>query len=280
MLADAMAIRQCKEKGLIRPPTRLHDDSGVGRFLLLASPVQDMLVSCKIELLPLLAALAVVHSELTGLPGTRCVPVCYQLQGGLEHLGFDSEVIAASAMVLRDGDDEAEDVGEYRHAPSLRDDGSTDGHVVLWAASFRQLVDPTIVQARHLQVVAEGNPGFSFPVVLPVANRESLLGSSAICSPSRAPLNIAWVLQPQWTRALTPVQGSDLDIGLSYGKLALAHNTLEVIRVLGEIRSDLQRLRTLYPPIATLLDGRSQLPGLPDEPPAAFLRLRPPDGQA
>jgi hypothetical protein len=280
ILADVMAIQQDKEKGPIRPLTRLHDDSGLGRLLLFPMYIQHILAYCGIELLPLHAALALVHSELSGSPGTRCVPVCHQLQGGLEHLGFDGEVIAASAMLLRDGDDEPEHVGEYGHAPSLRDDGSTDGHAVLWTASFGQLVDPTIVLARHLQAVAEDNPVHSFPVVLPIANRESLLGSSAICSSSRAPLNIAWVLQPQWTRALIPVPGSDLDIGLSYAKLALAHTTLEVIRGLEGVHSDFQRLRTLYPPIAALLDGRSQLPRLPDGPPAAFLRLLRPDAQA
>ena len=189
ILADIMAIQQDKEKGLIRPSARLHDDSGLGRFLLFASHVQDRLTFCEIELLPLHAALALVHSERSGSPGTICVPVCYQLQGGLAHLGFDSEVIAASAM-LHDGDDEAEYVGESRGAPTLRDDGSTDGHAVLWAESFNQLTDPTPAQARHLKAAAEANPALSFPIVLPVANRDILLRSSAICSSSRAPIDI------------------------------------------------------------------------------------------
>ena len=63
-------------------------------------------------------------------------------------------------------------------------------------------------------------------------------------------------------------------------QLALAHTTLEVIRGLEGVRSDFQRLRVLYPPVAALLDGYSELPRLPDEPPAAFLRLRRPDTRA
>lgn len=263
MLSDAVTIQRAKEEGLIGPTTPLRDASGFSRFVRFASHVQDTLTNCEIELLPLHAVLAVVHSNLSGPPGSRCVPVCYHLQGGLEHLGFDSEVIAASAMVLRTTDDAAERVGDYHQEPMLRDDGSTDGHTVLWASSFGQLVDPTIGQARHLQEAAEDNPRFSFPVVLPIASREILVGPWGIGTTSRPPLHIAWVLQPQFTSALRPVLGSDLETSLTYGKLALAHTTLEVLRSVEELRSDFKRLRTLYPQIAALLDGRRQLPELP-----------------
>lgn len=86
-------------------------------------------------------------------------------------------------------------------------------------------------------------------------------------------LNIAWGLFPQWTPALTPAPGSNLDTGLSHGKLALAHATLDVIQDLDGARQDLGRLRILYPAMAALLDDRSMLPPLPDKPPAAFLRF-------
>ena len=122
MLSDVLAIQQDKEKGVLGPQAPLHDDSGFGRFLRFASHVRDRLVGCPIELLPLYAALAIVHNELTGPPGAASVPVCHQLQGGLKHLGFDSEVIAASAMLQRDGDEEAEDVGKHgtRTRPARR----------------------------------------------------------------------------------------------------------------------------------------------------------------
>ena len=259
---------------------RISDESGFGRLLLFAQPVQEMLISCHIELLPLFAALAVIHSELTDTPGACCVPVCWHLQGGLEYLGFDSEVIAASSLVMRDGDNRPEHVGQIDRLPSLRDDGSTNGHAVVWAASFGQLVDPTIVRARYLQAVAQGHPGLSFPVVLPVADRDTLFGPATICSSSRPTLTIAWALLPHWTQALTPRPGSDLDTGIAYGKLALARTTLEVIRCLDVIRPDTEPLRALCPPLAALLDRSSQLPQLPDEPPAAFVRLRRPDSPA
>lgn len=278
ILADATAIQQDKEKGFGRSTNRLHDDSGFARLLMFTRRVQDMLVCCSAELLPLLAALAIVHSKLTSAPGTRRVPLCWQLQGGLEYLGFESEVIAASAVVKQDGDSQAEYIGEYRHCPSLREDGSSDGHTVVWSASFGQMIDPTIMLARHLDAAVKVNPDLSFPMVLPVANRNILFAPAAIGTMSRAPISIAWKLHPEWTRALTPTPGSDLDSGVSHGKLALAHTTLDVIRGLNGTRSDSPQLRSLYPPLAALLDGRSELPGLPSEPPAAFLRLSPPDG--
>ena len=274
ILADSIAIRENKGEGLARSMGRMQDDSGFGPLLLFAQPVQEMLISCTVEMLPLLTALAVIHRELAGTQGACCVPVCWQLHGGLEYLGFGSEVIAASSLVMRDGDNRPEHVGQIDRLPSLRDDGSTDGHAVVWAASFGQLVDPTIVRARYLQAVAQDHPGVSFPVMLPVADRDTLFGPTAICSSSRPTLTIAWGLMPHWTQALIPSPGSDLDTAIAYGKLALAHTTLEVIRGLNIVRPDTEQLRALYSPLAALLNGTSQLPRLPSEPPAAFIRLR------
>jgi hypothetical protein len=80
-----------------------------------------------------------------------------------------------------------------------------------------------------------------------------------ITSSSRPSLNLAWGLIPHWTQALTPVSGPGLDAA----KITLAHVTLEVIRELDGVRSDLARMRARYPGLAALLDGRSQLPPQP-----------------
>lgn len=157
----------------------------------------------------------------------------------------------------------------------LDDDGTTDGHAVVWAASFRQLVDPAITGARHVRAAAEGRPAFTFPVVLPVASREVLLAPAVLTSSSRPALNIAWGLFPQWTPALTPAPGSNLDTALSYGKLALAHDTLDVIRELNGARHDLGQLRVLYPAITALIDDPGMLPPLPDEAPRGLPPLLP-----
>ena len=46
ILADGIAIRENKGEGLARSGGRMHDDSGFGRLLLFAQPVQEMLISC------------------------------------------------------------------------------------------------------------------------------------------------------------------------------------------------------------------------------------------
>ena len=67
--------------------------------------------------------------------------------------------------------------------------------------------------------------------------------------------------------------GPELDAGLSYGQLALAHTVVEVMRGTAELRADLPHIRSLYPLLADLLAGSALLPELPHEPPTAFLRL-------
>ena len=103
------------------------------------------------------------------------------------------------------------------------------------------------------------------PIMLPVPDdREALLGPDMITSSSRPTLNLAWGLMPHWTQALTPVPGSGLDASLEAAKLTLAQATLEVIRELQGVRTDLwARMRARYPTLAALLDGCSRLPPLP-----------------
>jgi hypothetical protein len=181
----------------------------------------------------------------------------------MSHLGFDSEVMGAMALVVPGEDGVPEAVGMTRGKPSLADDGSTDGHAVLWARSFGLLVDPAIVLAPHVRAVAQGDPVLSFPVMLPVPDREALLGPDMITSSSRPPLRLAWALMPHWTQALTPAAGSGLAASLQVGTITLAHATLEILQELGRLRTDLGQMRAIYPALAALLDGHNQLPPLP-----------------
>jgi hypothetical protein len=69
-------------------------------------------------------------------------------------------------------------------------------------------------------------------------------------------------------------------LSMPYGKLGLAHAVLDVLRALGQVRPDVRRLNSMYPKLGALLSGREQLPEMPAEPPAAFLRLRRAAGKA
>jgi hypothetical protein len=233
-----------------------------------------------IDVVPLYAALSVVHQEMSGAPANSCVPVCHQLAGALGHLGFDVEVMAACATVYHreDQDTKFADVGVWEHPPKVRPDGTTDGHVVLWANSFKRLVDPTIVQAPKLLKGADADPSFTMPVVLPVASRDKLFGSGSLATP-KGPFVISWMFFPEWTDLMTPVLDGDLGEALPYGTLGLAHAALEVMRALRQVRSDVRQLYSLYPRLGALLAGRQSLPALPAEPPAAFMRVRRAAGQ-
>ena len=275
VLDDALAIEKARADGFTRPAARQHEYSGVARFMLLPPHLQLALMQCPPDLLPLLAALAIVATGYTRLLGSRSVAACHLLQGALQYLGLQGQVIAASAHVVHDVSGAADNIGECLRAPIVRDDGDSDGHAVLWMESSRRLIDPTVLQLQHLHAAAEDNTSFGVPVMLPLPSLDSLLdpapGMAVMCL--RPPLVISWVAQPRWAQAISPVPGSDLDAGLSYGKLALAHSILELIRGLRNFRSDLVQVNALYPILADLLDGRSHLPGLLAEPPAAFLRI-------
>jgi hypothetical protein len=132
------------------------------------SPMFGMLDSVTVEQVPLYTALAAVHYEMSGAPPQACVSICYQLAGALRHLGLQAEVMAACATVFDRDDQQVKhaDVGRWDRAPIVRPDGTTDGHVVLWAESGRRLVDPTIVQA---------------PVLLEAARKDRLSRCPSYC---------------------------------------------------------------------------------------------------
>ena len=275
VLDDALAIEKARADGFTRPAARRHEYSGVARYMLLPPHLQLALMQCPPELLPLLAVLAIVATGYTRPLGSRSVAACHLLQGALQYLGLQGQVIAASAHVVHDVSGAADNIGECLRAPIVRDDGDSDGHAVLWVESSRRLIDPTVLQLQRLHAAAEDNTSFGVPVMLPLPSLDSLLdpapGMAVMCL--RPPLVISWVAQPRWAQAVTPAPGSDLDTGLGYGKLALAHSILELIQGLRNFCSDLARVNALHPVLADLLDRRRHLPGLFAEPPGAFLRI-------
>ena len=269
ILAGAIAAARDKAAGFARPAQM--EGSGLGLLFQLDPSVGSRLVTCPIELLPLYATLATVFAQFDGPVNARNVYFCHQIRGCLAHLGFESEVIAAMAKVIP-VKGEAEYIGEHLRPPRLRTDGTSDGHAVIWAGSFGRLVDPTITETRLIREAAERSAK-SILAVVPVEDSSQLLGAPLFRIQSQTGVVIDLRLVPQWTRELTPVPGSELDAGLSYGQLALAHTVVEVMRGVAELRADLPRIRSLYPPLAELLAGSALLPELPDEPPTAFLRL-------
>jgi hypothetical protein len=171
---------------------RLTTGGGLGRLQGLSPEIQNMLVTCEAERLPLIAALTVIHRELSGVPGECSIPACWKLHGALGHLGLDGEVVAAVARVIPDGNGVPEDIGSFQGKPSLKSDGRTNGHVVYWSESVGILVDPAIVLARRVRDMAQGDPVLGFPVLLPAPQGlQYLIRADGIGSSSRPSLTFA-----------------------------------------------------------------------------------------
>jgi len=277
VLEDALDIEEDRADGFARGLTRQHEYSGVARYTLLPSHWQSALGNCPSDALPLYAALAAMTTSFASSVSNRPVPACQLLQGALKHLGLRSTAIAAIARVEHRGAGVVRHVGECDDTPILHRDGHTNGHVVLWVKTSGRFVDPTIMQL-HLGPMNEGEDVFpGEPVVFPLPGIEVLFMATrgAPIAIQRGPLLISWEPQPQWTKAVTPAPDSDLAIGLDYGKLALAHATLELIqgaRALG-LRPDDSQQGSYTPTLTSLIDGRAQLPIVADIPSEQFLRM-------
>jgi hypothetical protein len=62
-------------------------------------------------------------------------------------------------------------------------------------------------------------------------------------------------LMPHWTRVQTSAPGSGLGASLEADKITLAHATLDFMRELHDVHTDLAHMRTRYPAFAALLDA-------------------------
>jgi hypothetical protein len=222
-----------------------------------------ILLQAPVDAVPLYMALAVLHQASAGKPANVCVTTCSILSGALYHLGFTAEVIAASAGIADQSDPTRTitDVGVWEKPPVVRPDGSTNGHMVLWARTFRRLVDPTIAQAPTLLAAARTVPNQAFPAVLQINDPDQLRGNQMIAS-ARGPYVVTWTLFPHWTPILTAMVTGDVKEAVDYGALNLARTVIQQLNTFTTVRN-LRALHTLYPDLGALLAGRRQLPDLP-----------------
>lgn len=231
------------------------------------SPMFGQLVEAPVEVVPLLAALAVLHQKQSGMPVGTCVPTSYQISGALRHLGFDAEPVAACATLHRATDtfSEVAEVGVSKHPPVVHPDGTTNGHMVVWTSSFARLVDATLVQDPVLLAAAQVDPVYSMPVFVDVsADREEFLRSRPVVQLDDR-LHASWVLLPEWTTSMDPILEGKTGTIVKLGALGLATDALRLIRALRKER-DLTALPARYPRLGALLAGDERLTELPPEP--------------
>jgi hypothetical protein len=215
------------------------------------------LLSCAGEMIPMWAAITILSGTAMGKAANSCAYASYQLAGALRHLGYDAEPIAACVNV-RSLDGSATDVGVWEHPPRIRGDGTTNGHVVVWASSFRRLIDLTVCQDPQLQRAARQNPDLAAPVVGEL-QEFAAFGEGPTPMVARPPFVFTYMLLPQYTRFMAPLwENSAQTEQLDLGALAFAHDTLELVRT-----TESRRRRASGARIRALVDGKAQLPPLP-----------------
>jgi hypothetical protein len=256
---------------------------GPARSLASVVPVHDTdrflagLAAMPAELVPIYSPLVIVHNTMAGSPANRCVTTCYQLSRTYQWLGFEAEMWAACATVLRKDGNRTKfaDIGVWDRPPTIGPDQTTNGHVVVWAESFNRMIDPTIVQEPALLRAARDDETFTLPVVIPAANRQQMLASKTTAVP-RGRFLISYMFFPEWSDAFDVVRDGEIGEVLEYASLDLAHKSADLLRAVAEHRQLGSELGTLYPELRDLLSGRRRLPPLPPEPTAlARYRIRP-----
>jgi hypothetical protein len=228
------------------------------------SPMFGLIYEVPIELTPLYAVLAVLHQALSGKPAGSCVLSCHQISGALLHLGFQAEPIAACATLYRTTASftEESDLGEWSRPPVVRPDGTTTGHMVVWAPLFAQIVDPTLVQAPMLLSRAAVDPIYSIPVLAPAPiDLDALLQAHLVVQLDHD-LYASWLLLPAWTEAANAVLDDPMRTAAALGGLRLAVDALGLLRDLGSDR-DLTGLSSRFPRLDALLAGEQRLPDVP-----------------
>jgi hypothetical protein len=193
-----------------------------------------LLLPMPAETVPLWVQLFVAHALLDGLLGT-CVTTWQVLVGGLTHLGFTCETMAAAVLVSPAGPGAAPgdgSVGVIGAPPIVREGGTTNGHI-------HGRVGRLHGQAGGPDRRPRAPPG-----------RSGTVGSAAgisVCAvrqgprhaadhPTRGAYQLVWHLYPEWTDILDGVLTDPIREGIPYGSLNLAHKTMDILRHLGEHR--------------------------------------------
>jgi hypothetical protein len=232
-------------------------------------PIIRLLLPMPAETVPLWAQLFVIHQSLYGAPLGSCVTTCQILAGALTHLGFACEPMAAAVQVSAvasgavGGDSSVGVIGE---PPTVRHDGTTNGHMAVWVDSMARLADPTVTQEPRLHAQAQVDQRLGLPAVLPVQDRDTLLAISP--ATMRGPYRLTWHLYPDWTGILAGVLTDPMREAIPYGGLNLAHKTVGILLQLADhrdpapmtrARPHLRDLLPALPPVHTLSPAARRL---------------------
>jgi hypothetical protein len=225
---------------------------------------------------PLYAQIAVLGQALVGGPAGTCVTTCAQLVRALDLWGIRARAVAAHATVYRlEGRTlrPVAAVGTTTGEPTVRPDGTTNGHMIVWSADFKRYIDLTIAQAAPLLAAGQTDIRTMLPSVIAVEDEHEL---NQLPAGARAGgFAVTWRTTPEWTTLLDSMVTGDLHVAVEYNALLLAHGALEALATVSSNRN-LRQLHSLFPKLGALLSGRKNLPAIPDTPPTSSLSyLRP-----
>lgn len=213
------------------------------------------LVVLPVELTPLYAMLTAIYHAIGRRASYSGVVASGQLVRGLEHLGFEAELLPACMSVFR--------LNRGHVGAHISGDGKTSGHLVVWVSSFNRCIDLAVCQDRTLVRASIGDAVLALPVILPVpGGREKLLYGSESIGTERPPFEISWKFFPEWMSRFEPLL-TQHTVAIEHGGLALAHVVVDLLSAVA-VHQDLCQLGDLYPRLGGLLSGRTHLPKLDD----------------
>jgi hypothetical protein len=211
------------------------------------------------DISPLYTLLAAIQQTLSNRLAYSIVIASAQFVRALEHMGFEAELVPACTSLVRKGEKRPIDIGVWEHPPVVHPDGTTDGHVVVWADSYKRCIDLGLCHHPEMLKLSSDNDSLTNPIVLPIAGgRAQFFDSGTQHTTLRPPFGIFWTLFPQWNSRLEPFFIRHED-EIERGGLALANVTVDLLSALA-VYNDLAELYRLYPRLSNLLSGRVRLP--------------------
>jgi hypothetical protein len=211
------------------------------------------------DVMPLYALLVAIYEAIGGRPSYPVAVASAQLVRALEHLGFEAELVPASIAVAHEGEKRIMSIGAWEHPPMVRDDGTTDGHVVVWADSFKRCIDLSVCNHPMLLESSSDDQKLTMPIILPVAGGlEELLDKSRQHVLPRPPFMMMWIFIPQWKSYFNSFLSRHMPV-IEDGGLALAKVAIDLLSAIA-VYSDMSRLNQRYPWLAEMLSGQMDLP--------------------
>jgi hypothetical protein len=210
-----------------------------------------------VDAAPLYALLAATNQALEGRPSYSAVLASAQFAFALEHLGFNAELIPACTTLVHQNGTDKIDVGVWERPPVMRNDGVTDGHLVVWVDSLKRLIDLGLCNQPMLLKLSSDEKPLTNPIVLPIAGgRKQLFDTQG--TTLRPPFGIFWTFFPHWMprfefffhRHATAIED---------GGLALVDVTVGLLSAL-VMYGDLSGFDQLFPQLAARMEFNRSMP--------------------